>query len=61
MYDSVKKTKVQLSQDSFPAEAWESRTKNRDLDALLEGDISPLLLLVRKGESVSGQEARNEK
>ena len=56
MYDSVKKTNVQLSQDIFPAEAWESRTKNRDEDALIKGEISPLLLLVCRGESVSGQE-----
>ncbi|NIQ91158.1 MAG: hypothetical protein GWN93_19980 [Deltaproteobacteria bacterium] len=56
MYDSVKKTKIQLSQDIFPAEARESRTKNRDEDALVKGEISPLLLLVWRGESVSGQE-----
>jgi len=56
MYDSVKKTKVQLSQDIFPAEAWEFSTKNRDGDALLRGEITPLLLLVCSGESVSGQE-----
>jgi hypothetical protein len=56
MYDSVKKTKVQLSQDIFPAEAWELRTKNKDGDALLKGEITPRLLLVCRGESVSGQE-----
>jgi hypothetical protein len=49
MYDSVKKRKVQLSQDIFPAEAWEMRTKNRDGDALLRGEITPRLLLVRRG------------
>jgi hypothetical protein len=49
MYDSVKKTNVQLSQDIFPAEAWESRTKNRDEDALLKGEITLRLLLVRRG------------
>ena len=56
MHDSVKKTKVHMSQDIFPAKAWESRTKNRDEDALIKGEISPLLLLVCRGESVSGQE-----
>ena len=56
MYDSVKKTNVQLSQDIFPAEEWESRTKNRDEDALIKGEISPLLLFVCRGGSVSGQE-----
>ena len=56
MCDSVKKAKVQLPQDIFPAEAWELRTKNRGGDALLKGEITPLLLLVCKGESVSGQE-----
>ena len=56
MYDSVKKTKVQLSQDIFPAEAWELRTKNRDGDALLEGEITQRLLIVCRGESVSDQE-----
>ena len=56
MYDSVKKTKVQLSQDIFPAEAWELRTKNKIGDALLKGEITPQLLLVCRGESVSGQE-----
>ena len=56
MYDSVKKTKVQLSQDIFPAEAWGLRAKNRDGDALLKGEITPRLLLVCRGESVSGQE-----
>ena len=49
MYDSVKKTKVQLSQDIFPAEAWELRTKNRDGDALLKGEITLRLLLVCRG------------
>ena len=56
MYDSVKKTKVQLSQDIFPAEAWVLRTKNRDEEALLKDEITPRLLLVCRGESVSGQE-----
>jgi len=56
MYDSVKKTKNQLSQDIFPAEAWELRTKTRDGDALLKGKINPLLLFVCRGGSVSGQE-----
>jgi len=56
MYDSVKETEFQLSQDIFPAEAWELRTKNRDGDALLKGEITPQLLLVCRGESVSGQE-----
>ena len=56
MYDSVKKTKVRLSQDIFPAEAWEMRTKNRDGDALLKGEITPRLLLVCRGGSASGQE-----
>lgn len=56
MYDSVKKTKVQLSQDIFPAEAWELRTKNRGGDASLKGDITPLLLQLCRGEFVSGQE-----
>jgi hypothetical protein len=56
MYDSVKKTKVQLSQDIFPAEGRELRTKNRDGDALLKGEIPPRLLLVCRGESFSGQE-----
>ena len=56
MHDSVKKTKVHMSQDIFPAKAWELSTKNRDGDALLKGEITPLLLLVCKGESVSGQE-----
>ena len=56
MYDSVKKTKVQMSQDIFPAEAWELRTKNRNGYALLKGEIPPRLLLVCRGESVSGQE-----
>ena len=56
MYDSVKKTKVQLSQDIFPAEAWELRRKNWNGDALLKGEITPRLLLVCRGESVSGQE-----
>ena len=46
MYDSAKKTKVQLSQDIFSAEAWELRTKNRDENALLKGEIIPRLLLV---------------
>jgi hypothetical protein len=45
-----------LSQDIVPAEAWESRTKNRDEDALIKGEISPLLLFVCRGGSVSGQE-----
>jgi hypothetical protein len=56
MYDSVKKTKVQLSQDIFPAEAWELRTKNRAGDALLKGEITQRLLIVCRGESVSDQE-----
>ena len=56
MYDSVKETEFQLSQDIFPAEAWELRTKNRDGDALLKGEITPRLLLVCRGESISGQE-----
>ena len=56
MYDSVKKTKVQLSQDIFPAEAWELRTKNWNGDALLKGEITPRLLLVCSGESIGGQE-----
>ena len=49
MHDSVTETKVQLSQDIFPAEAWELRTKNRDVDALLKGEITLRLLLVRRG------------
>ena len=56
MCDLVKKTKVQLSQDTFPAEAWGLRAKNRDGDALLKGEITPRLLLVRRGESIGGQE-----
>ena len=40
MYDSVKETKVQLSQDIFPAEAWELITKNRDGDDLVIIDVS---------------------
>jgi hypothetical protein len=56
MYDSVKKTKVQLSQDIFAAEAWQLRTKNWDRDALLNGEITPRLLLGCRGESVGGQE-----
>ena len=56
MYDSVKKTKVHMSQDIFPAKAWELSTKNRDGDTLLKGKITPRLLLVWRGESVSDQE-----
>jgi rhodanese-related sulfurtransferase len=40
MHDSVTETKVQLSQDIFPAEAWELITKNRDADDLVIIDVS---------------------
>jgi len=56
MYDSVKKTKVQPSQDIFTVEVWGLRAKNRDGDALLKGEITPRLLLVWRGESAGGQE-----
>jgi len=40
MYDSAKKTKVQLSKDIFPAEAWELISKNREGDDLVIIDVS---------------------
>ncbi len=40
MYDSVKKTKVQLSKDIFPTEAWELISKNRKSDDLVIIDVS---------------------
>jgi len=40
MYDSAKKTKVQLSKDIFPAEAWGLISKNRKNDDLVIIDVS---------------------
>ena len=40
MYDSAKKTKVQLSKDIFPTEAWELISKNRKSDDLILIDVS---------------------
>ena len=40
MYDSIKKTKVQLSKDIFPTEAWELISKNRKNDDLVIIDVS---------------------
>ncbi len=40
MYDTVKKTKVQLSKYIFPAEAWELISKNREGDDLVIIDVS---------------------
>ncbi len=40
MYDSAEKTKVQLSEDIFPAEAWELISKNRKGDDLVIIDVS---------------------
>jgi len=40
MYDSAKKTKVQLSKDIFPTEAWELISKNRKNDDLVIIDVS---------------------
>jgi rhodanese-related sulfurtransferase len=40
MYGSVKKTKVQLSKDIFPAEAWELISKRGEGDDLVIIDVS---------------------
>ena len=40
MYDSAKATKVQVSKDIFPAEAWELISKNRESDDLVIIDVS---------------------
>jgi rhodanese-related sulfurtransferase len=40
MYDSAKKTKVQVSEDIFPREAWELISKNRERDDLVIIDVS---------------------
>jgi len=40
MYESVIKTKVQLSKDIFPAEAWQLISKNRRSDDLVIIDVS---------------------
>ena len=40
MYDSAKKTKVQLAKDIFPTEAWELISKNRKNDDLVIIDVS---------------------
>jgi len=40
MYDSANKTKVQLSKDIFPAEAWELISKKREGDDLVIIDVS---------------------
>ncbi len=40
MYDLAKKTKVQLSKDIFPAEAWELISKSRKSDDLLIIDVN---------------------
>ncbi|UCH22025.1 MAG: rhodanese-like domain-containing protein [Deltaproteobacteria bacterium] len=40
MYESVIKTKVQLSKDIFPAEAWQLISKNRQSDDLVIIDVS---------------------
>ena len=40
MYDSAKKTKVQLSKDIFPTEAWELISQNRESDDLIIIDVS---------------------
>ena len=40
MYASAKKTKVQLSKDIFPAEAWELISKNGESDDLVIIDVS---------------------
>jgi rhodanese-related sulfurtransferase len=40
MYVSVKNTKVQLSMDIFPTEAWELISKNRESDYLVIIDVS---------------------
>ena len=37
MRDSVKKAKVQLPQDIFPAEAWELRTNEQGWRYLIKG------------------------
>ena len=46
MFDSVKKTKVQLSQDIFPAEAWELMTKNRENDDLVIIDLRKVIHMI---------------
>ncbi len=40
MHDSAKATKVQVSKDIFPAEAWELISKNRESDDLVIIDVS---------------------
>lgn len=40
MYDSAKETKVQLSKDIFPTEAWELISKNGKSDDLVIIDVS---------------------
>ena len=40
MYDSAKKTKLQLSKDLFPNEAWEQISQNREGDDLIIIDVS---------------------
>ncbi len=40
MYNSVKQTKVQLSKDIFPVEAWELISNNREDDDLVIIDVS---------------------
>jgi len=40
MYESVIKTKVQLSKDIFPTEAWELISKNRQSDDMVIIDVS---------------------
>lgn len=40
MYDSAKKTKLQLSKDPFPNEAWELISQNREGDDLIIIDVS---------------------
>ncbi len=40
MYDLAKKTKVQLSKDISPTEAWDLISKNRDIDDLVIIDVS---------------------
>ena len=40
MYNSAKQTKVQLSEDIFPVEAWELISKNREDDDVIIIDVS---------------------
>ncbi len=42
MYDSARKSKVQLSKDIFPTEAWELISKNRKNDDLVIIDVNTL-------------------